>query len=65
MLLVEKRGTVPSADDRSKHDKFIKDQNLIEFCSETKLTDSYTKLSKYLVWDALLKCAIINKPCIS
>lgn len=55
MRLIERRNKLPTEDERSKHDKFIKEEateeTLIEFCSETNLKEMNRKLIKYLVWD--------------
>lgn len=52
MKLLEKRTKLPNEDERTKHDKFIKEEateeSLKEFCSETNLKDMHRKLHKYL-----------------
>ena len=52
MKLLEKRTKLPNEDERTRHDKFIKEdaseESLKEFCSETSLKDMHRKLHKYL-----------------
>jgi hypothetical protein len=61
MKLIEKRSKLPSEEERARHDKFIKDFNLFDFCSEIKLGEMFSKLKDDLVWDNALGCSVLKK----
>ena len=61
MKLIDRRSKPLSEEERARHDKFIKDLNLIDYCSEIKLGEMFNQLSKCLTWDKILGCSVLTK----